>query len=84
METLWCVDVTLSNGKALAIGSDFLSGSADLTETDFELIREAGKSLLAFAGEPPNDVNRPDADTIPPNICIECGDFGPHCNKCNG
>lgn len=57
MGNSWCVEVTISNGKALAIGDDYVSGSADLTESDFVLIREAGKSLLAFAGQTPKDVN---------------------------
>ena len=51
MENSWCVEVTISNGKVIAIGPDFVSGSAYLTESDKEIIREAGKSLLVFAGE---------------------------------
>jgi|GEM_PF-3637479 hypothetical protein len=48
MKDSWFVEVKTSTGKALAIGSDYVSGSADLTEADEALIREAGKSLLAF------------------------------------
>ena len=54
MASKWYVEVNLRNGKALAIGDDYVSGSADLTESDNALIREAGKSLLAFVGEPHN------------------------------
>ena len=71
MEISWCVEVTLSNGKALAIGTDYVSGSADLTESDEELIREAGKSLLAFVGESPNKKLEMDACT-----CIGVTDMG--------
>jgi len=67
MEDSWCVEVIISNGKKLAIGTDFLSGSADLTEADNELIREAGKSLLAFVGQAPNKKLQTDAK------CSECG-----------
>jgi hypothetical protein len=59
MRDSWFVEVKTSTGKALTIGTDYVSGSADLTERDNELIREAGKSLLAFVGEHPNQVNRP-------------------------
>jgi len=80
MKNSWCVEVTISNGKALAIGTDYVSGSADLTEADEALIREAGKSLLAFVGEPPNNA-------ITTGACEECGAVGVelasgYCLKC--
>ena len=85
MKISWCVEVTLSNGKALAIGTDYVSGSADLTESDEELIREAGKSLLAFVGESTNKKLNTDAfawecncgfenDRCNPTICRCCGE----------
>lgn len=84
MEKKWSVDVSVNGENILTIGSDWLSGKASLTDEDENTIEEAAKSLLSFIGRPLNNVNRPDANDMPPNICIECGDFGPHCNKCTG
>jgi len=67
MANKWYVEVNLSNGKALSIGDDYVSGSADLTDDDEHLIRQAANSLLAFVGEPPN--TQMHMDTKP---CAEC------------
>ena len=78
MATKWYLEVNLSNGKAIAIGDDYVSGSADLTESDYALIREAGKSLLAFIGEPPNKVVEDEQAicTRDPGTCIKCQGLG--------
>lgn len=70
MTTKWYVEVNLSNGKALSIGDDYVSGSADLTDDDEHLIREAAKSLLAFVGKPPNTQLQSDINTG--GFCKEC------------
>ena len=77
MKTSWSVEVLLSNGKALSIGTDYVSGSADLSDNDEHLIREAAKSLLAFVGEPPNQEVATDAGP-----CFVCGEVGSHGRNC--
>ena len=63
MENHFAVTVHCNFERILNIESNSLSGKANLSDAELECIRDAGKHLLAFAGNGKNEF-LPDAESV--------------------